>query len=449
MAETAPYPAQEIDPRLQEPVAPDTQAFSSTLPPSLQQQQYTAPPSWPAAGYNPYYGHPDQQPSQAGQPQHAAPYPYQQYQHPPNPAIQPEVNESKRSRACEICRGLKVRCEPHPNGGQCKRCAKAGRNCVISPPSRKRQKKTDSRVAELERKIDALTQSLKLTKENISEDGNVEEQDDTTTMDVMSSTSYHHEDNNRNAHANNRKRPYAEVLHGGPSDSSAGVPITSNRDSPLGIPNTADPNPSAYQPLHPVPKVSPNQDPGASASDRNRTSNLTGNRDADVVSRGLISAIKADNLFTLYTNHMSQHMPVVAFPASTTADAVRKTSPVLFLAILSVASIQDDSDLRAQLTKEVMRILGERIFASPERSLELVQSLQVVTIWYWPEVMSDSKYLQFVHFATAMAMALGINEEAEAKRPPAFDVAPSLSIPNTAATECRRAWLGCYLLSSR
>ncbi len=71
-------------------------------------------------------------------------------------------NSTARSRACEACRSLKVRCEPDPENpeGTCKRCAKARRPCVVTVPNRKRQKKTDSRVAELERKIDALTASL-------------------------------------------------------------------------------------------------------------------------------------------------------------------------------------------------------------------------------------------------------------------------------------------------
>lgn len=70
--------------------------------------------------------------------------------------------DSKRPRACEQCRGLKVRCEPDPKNpnGPCKRCGKANRNCVVTVPTRKRQKKTDSRVAELEKKIDALSKSL-------------------------------------------------------------------------------------------------------------------------------------------------------------------------------------------------------------------------------------------------------------------------------------------------
>ncbi|KAK3694326.1 hypothetical protein B0T22DRAFT_68017 [Podospora appendiculata] len=77
--------------------------------------------------------------------------------------------DSKKPRACESCRGLKVRCEPDPANpeGPCKRCAKAGRACIVTQPTRKRQKKTDNRVAELEKKIDALTASLHATRGGI------------------------------------------------------------------------------------------------------------------------------------------------------------------------------------------------------------------------------------------------------------------------------------------
>ncbi len=68
------------------------------------------------------------------------------------------TEDSKRPRACEACRGLKVKCEFDPANphGPCKRCVKAHRNCQVTIPSRKRQKKTDSRVAELEKKLEVL-----------------------------------------------------------------------------------------------------------------------------------------------------------------------------------------------------------------------------------------------------------------------------------------------------
>ena len=42
---------------------------------------------------------------------------------------------------------------------------------ITTPPTRKRQKKADSRVAELERKIDALTATLHAQKSGVSETG--------------------------------------------------------------------------------------------------------------------------------------------------------------------------------------------------------------------------------------------------------------------------------------
>lgn len=88
----------------------------------------------------------------------------------------------KRPRACDACRQLKVRCEPDDKNppGSCKRCAKANRKCVVTPPTRKRQKKTDSRVSELEKKIDALTASLQASRRAdtiTSTDGRSQEQE--------------------------------------------------------------------------------------------------------------------------------------------------------------------------------------------------------------------------------------------------------------------------------
>jgi hypothetical protein len=186
--------ADPIDPRL----------FSSSLQP--QAQTYTAGPQQQqqqqSAGHHPYYHAAIQQPSRLSL-SHASPLdPALNQTSPTGPqASQDEEDEHeddgedhdvhatpgsakspgdiKRPRACDSCRGLKVRCDQDRPDISCKRCAKAGRPwCVYlqpilspysreltmvsitTPPTRKRQKKADSRVAELERKIDALTATL-------------------------------------------------------------------------------------------------------------------------------------------------------------------------------------------------------------------------------------------------------------------------------------------------
>lgn len=349
-------------------------------------------------------------------------------------------NDTKRPRACEACRGLKVRCDPDPGTGPCKRCRKANRNCVITAPSRKRQKKTDSRVAELERKIDALRASLHATKEgNVSgseDDGygdgdtpQIESLDGRSNQPISPYTS--------TSAGPSRKRRMSEYQQDGRSGSRrlSGSEAMS-QTSPA---NVANMGPRMFAP--------PKSETGGPDSEWVRDS------DADVVGRRIIHAETATELFTHYTDHMAPHMPIVVFPPGTSPNDIRKRSPVLFLAILSVASGQDYPDIQATLTKEIMRILAERVFVHGEKSLELVQALQVVTIWYWPEPNGDSKYYQFIHMTAVMAIDLGMH-----RRQPLLILRkeqilglpkPKSYLSDPCTTECRRAWLGCYLLCSR
>ncbi|KAL8917239.1 MAG: hypothetical protein Q9208_008078 [Pyrenodesmia sp. 3 TL-2023] len=63
-------------------------------------------------------------------------------------------------RACESCRARKVRCLPE-DPIRCQRCARSGRVCVYTAPEkRRRRKRTDTRVAELEQMVQMLAARL-------------------------------------------------------------------------------------------------------------------------------------------------------------------------------------------------------------------------------------------------------------------------------------------------
>nr|POF04594.1 putative transcriptional regulatory protein [Quercus suber] len=72
-------------------------------------------------------------------------------------------SEVPSHRACAHCRSQKVRCivdDATPD--QCQRCSRSGRPCIFTPVQRRKQRKrTDTRVAELEREMRAMRSLIK------------------------------------------------------------------------------------------------------------------------------------------------------------------------------------------------------------------------------------------------------------------------------------------------
>ena len=348
--------------------------------------------------------------------------------------------DAKRPRACEACRGLKVRCEPDPVKGTCRRCAKAGRQCVVTVPSRKRQKKTDSRVAELEKKIDALTASLHATRDHYSgtEDESYDEDEpQEASMAYQARPCVPVENMSRK-----RKRPSHQDDQTKPLGPDKQVAATAiMRDGgPLNTQELLRPHLALRNSLmSPLPTLDPS---------------LPGHEYADVVDRKILDATTAAHIFYHYTTHMAVHMPAVVFSSTITAGEIRRTKPILFLAILSVASGQDHPDVQRILLREITRVYAESIICKGERSLELIQALQISSIWYWPEDHKDARPYQLINMAAVMAMAMGLGKRKRVGKGPFFGLwkgthQPRASDIDTTAVESRRAWLSCYALSAK
>ncbi|KAL9007595.1 MAG: hypothetical protein Q9173_007172, partial [Seirophora scorigena] len=384
--------------------------------------------------------------------------------------------DSKRPRACEACRGLKVRCEPDPVRGTCRRCAKAGRPCLVTAPSRKRQKKTDSRVAELERKIDALTASLHATKAQAASESDDESTDgrrsllnasgpDIPTADYLSHEAQriadaanmiqqrpledYAEQAERLSHqprtTSERKRrmsqyPDEDLNHTGQSLQTKSYKM----ESPIVQSVRKGSEMSYMRPAH----LHDNLGTVLSTSPQ---STSPAHEYADVIDRKVLDATLAAEIFEHYSRKMAPHMPLVVIPPTAPAGAIRKHKPTLFLAILSVASAQEYPEIQRILAKEIMRAFADRIVYMGEKSLELIQALQVLTIWYWPEENRDAQTYQLIHMAAVMAVDLGLGRRAKSSREPYHALWKDYprSKPSAQASdslESRRAWLGCYLL---
>lgn len=330
--------------------------------------------------------------------------------------------DPKKARACEACRGLKVRCEPvaEDPDGACKRCAKAGRNCIITQPTRKRQKKTDSRVAELEKKIDALTATLSATKAG----------------QAGTSLSGHPE--------------AAAGYYGTPGTAPPGGWNVGDGSSSYEANAVRSEGPSSYTvpPVGLAGQKRKHSEPAENGVDALASSRS--NERPDLVDCGIINTDGAARLLDRYNYQMAPHLPGVVFPPHLTADELRKTKPVLFLAIMAAAS-SGSPEIQRVAFKELMQTFADKIIITGEKSIELVQALSVAVMWYMPpEHLDDMKFYQLVHMAMIMALDLGLSKgRPRGSKPIMWGAQPSKRHPQPDPTtiEARRTWLLCYYLT--
>lgn len=171
---------------------------------------------------------------------------------------------------------------------------------------------------------------------------------------------------------------------------------------------------------------------------------------ADVIDKKIMDAATATKIFNYYVNKMAPHMPIVVFPADITPGTVRKTRPTLFLAILSIACAQDYPQLQPVLTREIMRAYADRLICKREKSLELIQALQVSTTWF----SADANFYQLIHMAAVMGIELGMSTRTKSEKERFLglwkgDSSDQSGCDAIDSRDSKRAWLGCYLLCAK
>ncbi|TLS25662.1 hypothetical protein PpBr36_07614 [Pyricularia pennisetigena] len=403
--------------------------------------------------------------------------------------------EAKKPRACDRCRGLKVRCimegdGDEAGGGNCQRCIKAGRRCVVTQPTKKRQKKTDSRVAELEKRIDALTASL-----HDSRRGSGAGEGDGGVEDASSPEKGDDQDELLAATASATSAAPASTS----TSTSTPTPTLSRQRRPIltgGIPNLNTDSSSHMNACGIVFERAAGPGVGQSGAggqkrkfgDEDGTGSLPlqpprqtmGPGYEDVVTRAIVTETMAARLFARYRDHMCPHLPGVVFPPDMTWNRIRAEKPLLFLAVMAASSSETPS-LQRILVREMMQIFAEKIVIIGEKSIELVQALHIAVFWYWPpEHFEELKFYQLVHMAAVLAIDLGLGrrrptvrgrhipwslrESSGAGPPPPGVVGGSGSNddasptkrnsakrhppPDPCSLESRRTWLTCYYLAS-
>lgn len=354
-----------------------------------------------------------------------------------------QSDPDKRVRACDSCRGLKVRCNfDEGREGPCKRCTKAARPCVVSEPTQRKQKRADPRVVSLEKRIDDLMAALKTQP--------AAPQTAFAVQSLASPSDY----------PPNMPDPNGAVLHGfEPAHKRRRTDV----DGPGGLGTAHD---TSQDPLNDTREVYStarqaeyHQPPSLrQTSDVSHASTRQPAQDFMTSIDALVSPNHASTLFRCHLEQMDRHIPAVVFPKGTIPEDVRREKPILYLCVVSAASFgQVPLDTSLQLQKEALGVIAERVFRDGDKSLELIQAMQVLALWYKPpRPMHKANFYQIIHVAAVMALDIGLGRRFNLAKSEAMTIAGQKVVGWEKSTsqdsdtlEARRAWLGCYYLCAR
>ncbi|KAK7537369.1 uncharacterized protein J3D65DRAFT_540478, partial [Phyllosticta citribraziliensis] len=314
--------------------------------------------------------------------------------------------DGKRLRACDHCRALKVRCDPQEENGiiseiyPCRRCLKSKKTCVTTAPAKKRTKKADTRVAELEKKVNELTARL----------GDAPMPPFVASGPAAAIPEGHYPIDYLESPARPEKRrrisEFTDNAH------------ESRKDEPLVIePSQSDLAPICYD------------------IDR------------------CLSPDAVDRILHRYVHIMAPAFPAVPLPPDTTASKLREEKPLLLLSILNSASYGIEPLVPAETQRHLAELLqswfAELVWRRQDKSLEIVQALQVCVLWYRPPAAFDRHaFYMMSNAATTMVLELGLGKRAgnaQAK----LGLAPfRKALPNAGGPEARRAYAMCYYIGT-
>ena len=377
-------------------------------------------------------------------------------------------NDEITQRACESCRLRKVRClqDTTSPSAKCLPCAKSNRDCVFTARSKtRRRKRTDTRVADLEKEVKAMTALLK--RKNLGSVDFVTEihdpleiKDGSRKDQSISDTGALGADDVLHTHR------FGSILSPGTTQSRPDKVLV-DRNTGHDAPSSGQYEESRY---YSGLRNGSQHAPGMTPKDIKDAYGAPprSSKDMDVVDRGLLTMQEATLIYNRYIDELIPQLPIVILPQDA-AEVIRRDRPTLFLAILAAASATVDEDLYLTLNKDLLQMYADKITIRGDKSLELVQSMLITVVWCCPPDNFESlKFYQYIHMAAAMALDLGIGKKTRApSKQTQFSVLVeentvpsdsknksystsrgSESHAETGLVESRRTILACYLMCS-
>ncbi|CAI7667385.1 unnamed protein product [Penicillium discolor] len=285
------------------------------------------------------------------------------------------------------------------------RCYRMKKECLPSPPVRKRRMVTktsgDNKVERLEEKVDGLVALLKSVTQG--------------TPGSFNASSIN---------------PALESLIPASSESEAGGVIANN-------------NHYVEYPYHrsgATGRVEGPFTPTASSSSRPESINQLPFLIYPYLEP---SAEEAAAYLDRFRNEFQGQLPFLQVSSSMTAQKLRQESPLLWLSIMTVASTR--STQKIMLSKEVSGVFGREAYVEGTRNMDFLLAVLVYTTW--------SISTSLVQLAIAILYDLGLDKPP--RQDPGVTIAYELKgivkpsrFTRSPTSEERRAFLGCFLIST-
>ncbi|KAF4988734.1 hypothetical protein FDECE_14945 [Fusarium decemcellulare] len=323
----------------------------------------------------------------------------------PNDLPIPQI--SRKIKACAACRKHKIKCLMDESGPPCRRCAERNLGCVLSKSLQtiidEKSQFSEAVVQDLEQMHGALKQvmnKLSLPELPALQSANSRDTEGTPPKDENGTNS------------TNRLAASQEDQHLGPSCDNS--PKATPEDE--GLP---------YVPIHSLytlTKLSALRSPDNPESQRSRAID-------DFIARGALALSDAESLFALYQNRLDRYMYGIGC-RYTTLDELRRKSPILSAATLTVAALHDPKadGIYGICSSEFRRLMEKSMF---ERRIDRDYLRAMCVASYW---LSDLSW---------MLSGYAIRRAAECNLHNSYNQA--IKEQSQEAADCARLWYILYI----
>ncbi|WAO92610.1 Zn(2)-C6 fungal-type domain-containing protein [Fusarium falciforme] len=322
----------------------------------------------------------------------------------PNDLPIPQI--SRKIKACAACRKHKIKCLMDESGPPCRRCSERNLGCVLSKSLQtiidEKSQFSEAVVQDLEQIHSALRQVM--TKLSLPE---LPPLQSANSRDAEGTPPK--EDNPANA--TNRLSASQEEHHGPSCDNS---PKATPEDE--GLP---------YVPIHSLytlTKLSALRSPDNSEAQRGRAID-------DFIARGALALADAESLFALYRDRLDRYMYGIGCRYMT-LDELRRKSPILSAATLTVAALHDPKadGIYGICSSEFRRLMEKSMF---ERRIDRDYLRAMCVASYW---LSDLSW---------MLSGYAIRRAAECNLHNSYNQA--IKEQSQEAADCARLWYILYI----